>query len=307
MPRLSPLFSRFLAQFQLPALLALIPLTAASAAMAQDRPRIVAANYALQYMAERLAGDAADVVYPVPADVDPSFWRPSIADISAIQSADLIVLNGAGFATWVDRVSLPRAKVVNTTAKIEDQFIRTQSITHSHGEGEEHSHEGTASYTWLDPELAMAQAEAVASAMIARGIAPAEEVGAQLAALRTQFEALDAGNRAALDGLQDTAIIATHPRYQYFARRYGLSIASLEWEAGAMPTPAERADLAALVEKTGAQMLIWEAEPPAAAKQLATDLGLKSVVFDPMARALEGSSFTQAYADAVASMVEPAL
>jgi len=280
---------------------------AASAVMAQDRLRIVTVNYSLQYFAERLVGDAAEVVFPVPEDVDPSFWRPSISDISTIQSADLILLNGAGFATWVDHVSLPRSKVVNTTAAVEDQFIRTESITHSHGEGEEHSHEGTASYTWLDPMLAIAQAEAVADAIIAQDIAPTDEVEAQLDALRADLEALDAANLTALGGVQDVAIIATHPRYQYFARRYGLSITSLEWEAGAMPTPTERADLVALVEQTGAQVLIWEAEPPVDAIHLATELGLKSIVFPPLARAVEGRSFVEAYGDAVSSIAKPTL
>lgn len=84
--------------------------------------------------------------------------------------------------------------------------------------------------------MAIAQAEAVAGALVARGIAQPNEVEAQLEALRADLEALDGANRTALDGLQDVAIISTHPRYQYFARRYGLSISSLEWEAGAMPT-----------------------------------------------------------------------
>ncbi|WP_420863242.1 metal ABC transporter substrate-binding protein [Algirhabdus cladophorae] len=275
------------------ALAVLFSLLAASAALAQDRPTIVTVNYPLQYFAQRLVGDAADVVFPVPRDVDPSFWRPAIADISAIQSADLILLNGAGFATWIDRVSLPRSKVVNTTAKIENQFIRTESITHSHGEGQEHSHEGTASYTWLDPMLAIAQAEAVAAAITTRGIAPADKVEAQLDRLRTDLEALDKTAVASLGGLQNIAIIATHPRYQYFARRHGLSIASLEWDAGAMPTQAERADLVTLVDEKNAQILIWEAEPPAAAFAITRELGLHNVVFPPLAHPVEGQTFLQ--------------
>jgi len=132
-------------------------LLGATAATAQDPTRVVAVNYALKYFAERLLEDEAEVIFPVPQDVDPSFWRPSIADISQIQSADLILLNGAAFATWIDRVSLPRSKLVNTSAAIEDQYIFTESVTHSHGEGDSHSHENLASYLWLDPTLAKTQ------------------------------------------------------------------------------------------------------------------------------------------------------
>lgn len=282
----------------------LVMFFAAHAAMAQDRPRVVAVNDALQHFAERLLGDAAVVVFPVPPDVDPSFWRPSIADISMIQSADLILLNGAGFATWVDRVSLPRSKLVNTTAAIEDQFIVTQSITHSHGEGGEHSHEGLASYVWLDPTLAIAQAEAIAAAITARDLAPADDIATRLDALRADLEALDAQARVSLADLEGVTFIATHPRYQYFARRYDLSIVSLDWEAGVVPTDAQIETLASRVAETGAQVLIWEASPPAGAFELTTARGLQNIVFPPLARRGEGGRYIDTFTQVITDMAQ---
>ena len=73
-------------------------LLSATSVLAEDRPRVVAVNYALQDLAQQLLVEDAEVVFPVPDGVDPSFWRPKISDISAIQSADLTLLNGAGFA-----------------------------------------------------------------------------------------------------------------------------------------------------------------------------------------------------------------
>lgn len=277
-------------------------LMATDAAMAQERARVVAVNYPLQYLAERLLGDAAEVVFPVPKDVDPSFWRPSIADISMIQSADLILLNGAGFSSWVDRVSLPRAKLVNTSAAIEEQFITTQSITHSHGAGGEHSHEGVASYVWLDRTLAMSQAKVIAMAITDRGLAPAEEVAARLAALLSELVALDEQTQAALQPLRDVAFIATHPRYQYFARRYGLSIASLEWDAGAIPDETQMAELALFAESTQPRILIWEAEPSAAAFERTQDLGLVNIVFAPLAHGTSEADFIAAFTQAISAI-----
>ena len=279
----------------------------AAMASAQERSRIVAVNYPLQYLTERLVGDGAEVVFPVPADVDPSFWRPSIEDISMIQSADLILLNGAGFATWVDRVSLPRSKLVNTTSAIEDAFIFTESITHSHGDGGEHSHEGVASYVWLDPTLAIAQAEAIAAAIAGRQLAPADEVYARFDTLRSELEALDMLAQTRLGGLSDTAIIATHPRYQYFARRYGLDVSSLEWEAGAQPTEAELKDLCARVVVSGAQVLIWEADPSSEAFAATEDLGLSNIVFPPLSRLPDGTSFVAGFEAAIAALSDAAV
>ncbi|MEM6305948.1 MAG: metal ABC transporter substrate-binding protein [Pseudomonadota bacterium] len=271
----------------------------AGISMAQDRPQVVVVNKALQGFAERLLGDGAEVVFPVPEGVDPSFWRPSISDISTVQGADLIFLNGAGFATWIDRVSLPRSRVVNTSARIEDRFIVTQSITHSHGDGGEHSHEGLASYTWLDPMMALAKVETMAQAIVARDLAGQEEIDARVAALRAELTALDAMAREHLSPLQGQAIIATHPRYQYFARRYGLTIEALEWEAGVAPSMDQLAELERLARDRGAAVLIWEAAPPAKAIDAAAALGLKSVVFDPLAGQAASGSYIEAMTQAV--------
>ena len=89
--------------------------------------------------------------------------------------------------------------------------------------------------------------------------------------------------RDALATLQGTTIIATHPRYQYFARAYGLDIAALEWDAGALPDEAQWQDLQDMVAETGASLLIWEAEPPQEAKERAAGMGLASIVFAPLA------------------------
>ncbi len=289
-------------RFFTPLLAAGLMLVTATVAMAQDRPRVVAVNHALQYFAERLLGDAAEVVFPVPQDVDPSFWRPSIADISMVQSADLILLNGAGFATWIDRVSLSRSKLVNTSAGIEDRFIVTESITHSHGDGGEHSHEGVASYLWLDPTLAIAQAEAIATAITSRGLVSKEDAADRLADLRADLEALDAQTRAALEAVQNVTFIATHPRYAYFARRYGLSITALEWEAGAVPTETQMADLRAMTADIGAQALIWEDTPPPEAFEMTAALGLRNIVFTPLARQPDGRPFAEVVEEAVSQM-----
>ena len=284
----------------------LLALFTAQSLMADERPQIVAVNYPLAYFAERLIGDDADINFPVPQDVDPSFWRPGIADISAAQAADLILLNGASFATWIDRVSLPRSRLVNTSSALTDAFIQTESITHSHGDGGEHSHEGVASYLWLDPTLAKGQAEAIAAAIARRDLAPANDIYARLERLGVELDALDSATRDSLAPLSDTAMIATHPRYQYFARRNGLTIASLEWDAGAAPTKEELADLTSLMTETDARILIWEAEPPQAALQATQELGLVNVVFPTMVHAPSDVDYLDAFEASVTDLIEAA-
>ncbi len=255
-----------------------------AAAQAQDRPVIATATYALSYFAERLAGDVAEVRMAPPPGVDPAFWRPAIRDIAALQAADLIVLNGAGYASWTTKASLPRSRTVTTAADLSDEFIQTDTVTHSHGADGAHSHAALASVTWLDFDLAAAQAEALAKGMTRRMPQAREGLQDRLAALQADLAALDAQAVAAGAALKGQQVLATHPRYQYFARAYDVQIEALSWDAGAQPDADQLADLAARVAETGATVLIWEGRPPEQALADAAALGLRSVIFPPLAR-----------------------
>ena len=276
----------------------------AGAAIAQDRPVVATVNYPLAWMAERLGGDAVEVLFPVPEGRDPSFWRPGLSEIAAIQQADLIALNGAGFATWTTRTSLPRSRIVDTSAGFSDAYIATQSVTHSHGADGEHSHTGTASYTWLDFAQAAQQAEALAAAMKRRMPELGNQIDAALPGLVTELTALDAEARETLTTLQGTTIVATHPRYQYFARAYGLDITSLEWDAGAMPDDAQWQELQIVAGEKAATLLIWEATPPEGAMDRASELGLKSMVFSPLATQPSSGDFVSVIRTQLADMIE---
>ena len=266
---------------------------------AQERPTVVTVNYALSYFAERLGGGDIDVVFPVPEGVDPSFWRPGIADISTIQSADLIVLNGAGFATWTTKASLPRSRIVDTSRGFKDRFISTETITHSHGPDGAHSHTGTASFTWLDQDLAILQARAIADALVQRGLIGPDEMEPRLSALTKDLSALDAAAENLRPLAEGKTLIATHPRYQYLARAYGLDVHSLEWEAGAAPNTEQRAALEALMDETGARVLLWEAQPPEDARSAILGLGLADAVFPTLATAPAGSDYLERFKAAI--------
>ena len=131
-------------------------------------PTVATVNYPLAYFAERIGGDTIAVEFPA-IDGDPTFWEPQTADIQTYQQADLILLNGANYAKWVPKVSLSQAKLVNTSAALTKKLIPlTDEVTHTHGPGGEHAHGDTAFTTWLDPQLATAQAAAIRDAMAAK-------------------------------------------------------------------------------------------------------------------------------------------
>ncbi len=239
-------------------------------------------NYPLAYFAERLIGDAGTVVFPAPADVDPAMWSPGPEAIVGYQQADLILLNGAGYASWVANATLPRSRLVDTTAAVADKLIPIEdTVTHSHGPTGDHSHGGTAFTTWLDAGIATAQARAVLEALVGARPQLEADFRAAFAALEADIAEVDAGLAAAAQALGDQPVLFSHPVYQYFERRYDLNGFAMHWEPGEVPAEAEWRSLRSLLEQHPAKLMIWEGEPLPETKDRLLQLGIETVVFEP--------------------------
>jgi zinc transport system substrate-binding protein len=253
-------------------------------AAGQERTSVYTVNYPLQYFAERVAGDHADVICPVPSGIDPAFWQPDASDIAGYQMADLILLNGAGYANWINRVSLPRRKLVNTSAEFRDRYINESSaITHSHGLDGEHSHTGTAFTTWLDFNQSSMQARAIAQALILKQPELKDVFVQNLVTLETELLEFDTQIQSMVEGKQEVPLLASHPVYQYFQRRYKLNLRSVFWEANEMPGDQEWAVLEEALNGFPAQWMIWESLPDTRIVDRLGELGVEVIVFDPAA------------------------
>jgi len=288
---------RTLGRATIATLLAMLP---AGMALAAEKLTIYTVNYPLAYFAERLAGDLAQVEFPAPPGVDPAFWRPDAKTIAAYQAADLILLNGAGYAKWVDRVSLPPSRLVDTSRVFADRYIETAGgATHSHGPGGEHSHSGIAFTTWLDLDQAARQAETVARAITRKRPAAKDQVEKRLEALKGELLALDARLARIFATAPSRPLLGSHPVYQYVARRYSLNLRSVLWEPDAPPTPQQWAEFERMLSEHPAHWMLWEARPaPETASRLRA-LGVESLVFDPCANRPETGDFASVMGDNV--------
>lgn len=264
------------------ALLLLLQIVAA--AHAGPPLTVYTVNYPLQYFAQRIAGDHARVIFPAPAGEDPAFWRPDAETVNRYQRADLILLNGAGYAKWADNVSLPRFRLVDTSAAFAGNYlVKDKAVTHSHGPGAEHSHTGTAFTTWLDFRQAVLQARAIYDALVLRLPAAGADFEANLSALEADLLALDVAMAEIAAGSPDLPLLASHPVYQYLARRYDLRLTSLVWEPGEDPGEGQWELLEGLLEDTHYRWMIWERMPNVVTRERLEALGVRSLVFSPAA------------------------
>lgn len=264
--------------------LAILLISGGRGALAAEKPSVYTVNYPLAYFAERIAGDLVVVRFPAPLDVDPAFWMPDPETIAAYQAADLILLNGADYAKWLKTVSLPMSRMVDTSRAYKDQYIQQASLTtHSHGPGGQHSHGGTAFTTWLDLDQAVQQARAIKDALV-RSL-PGHEAGLtkNFGILERELLDLDARLREIAERDPGRPLVASHPVYQYLARRYGLNLKSLMWEPDELPSESQWSELATILAGHPAKWMLWEGEPAEESVARLRALGVESIVFSPCA------------------------
>jgi zinc transport system substrate-binding protein len=254
--------------------------------------KIYVVNYPLMYFAERIAGDNATVVFPAPASEDPAYWMPDARTVSDYQRADLILLNGANYAKWVKKVTLPQFRLVDTSAGFKDQYIETAEIvTHSHGPEGEHAHEAVAFTTWIDFDLAAKQARAIADALVRKKPDLRGALGENYAALEKDLMTLDRDIKEIVSKNQHQPLIASHPVYDYFARRYGLNMRSVHWEPDEIPGDEQWMDLHGILKDHPATWMIWEGDPLEASVETLKSMGINSLVFDPCGNVPEHGDF----------------
>jgi zinc transport system substrate-binding protein len=263
-------------------LLSILLLTLPLPANAENTLNVYAVNYPLAYFTERIGGEHVKVVLPVPPDLDPAFWKPDDETVRQFQKAGLIILNGAGYARWTRTVSLPLLPMVDTSRAFKNNLIHIDSnVTHSHGPKGDHSHGGTAFTTWLDFSQAAMQAEAIYRALIRK--LPGQMKNFSSNFKKLQKDLLNLDKQVADVGIRigNKPLFASHPIYQYLARRYSMNIRMMMWEPDKDPGEREWQHLQEVSRDHPARWMIWEGEPLAASVQKLQDMGISSIVFAP--------------------------
>ena len=253
------------------------------AAIANDSKLITVftVNFPLAYFAKRIGGDHVTVTFPVPTDVDPADWSPTPETIGEYQRADVILLNGAGYAAWTSRATLPTSKLIDTSAGFPDDLLYIEDApAHTHGPEGEHAHKNLASTTWLDPMLAIEQARAIQDVLGKTRPKLMAGFESGFDSLNADLSELDRELLALFEQAGDRPLLFSHPVYQYLIRRYDLDARSMHWEPDRPLTDADLDALAHILSTHAANTLIWEKEPLPATRDMLNRLGVTSVVFE---------------------------
>ena len=251
---------------------------------AEESPRlVVVVNYPLQFIVESLVGPEFQIMNPVPPNENPETWLPGNATTQTIQQADLIVTNGADFADWVKKLSLPRSKVLRTSLAIKDALITVPDFeVHSHGAGGAHSHAGTVAFFWLDPRLMARQAEAIAERLIKLDPGSEKTIRANLEKLNDSLKPLNHQLDQLREDYPGLNWYSRRPVYQYLAKRCDWTMHHLHWKSNEKPNQEDWKQLKTLQKQQKISLMLCESEPTEELVRELAEQGITVFTLNPL-------------------------
>lgn len=235
---------------------------------------VVASFYPLAEFARRIGGDRIGVLMLVPPGVEPHDYEPSPRDLAALEGARLLVYNGAGFESWIDRLLPalpPSVELVNATAGME---LLTPAWASS----------GPDPHVWLDPLRAAAQVDRILAGLIRVDPDGRGEYEANARELRSALQDLHRRFEQGLRACRRKEFVTTHAAFGYLAARYGLSqtaVAGLDPESE--PSPARLRVIIEFMRRSGAEVVYSETLiTPRTAEALARETGARVAVLNPL-------------------------
>ena len=180
-----------------------------------DKIRVVASFYPIFEFVKRIGGEKVDGSSLIPVGIEPHDYEPTIQQVQDAQTADMLVINGAGFEEkWIRNIS-PRS-VLDTSVGL--------NLTSS----TQVSSKSVDPHIWLDPILAKQQVENIRDGLIK--VDPANSAYYKETANRfiSDLDSLDKTIKSELSTCEKKDFVAFHNAFSYFSKRYGLTQHSIQ-------------------------------------------------------------------------------
>jgi zinc/manganese transport system substrate-binding protein len=242
-------------------------------ARAQGSMPVVASFSILGDMVRQLGGDRVSLRVIAGPDVDAHSFQPRPSDAEAVRGARLVVRNGLGFDTWMDR--LVRSAGYRGTVATASEGITPRRLEDDHG----HDHGAQDPHAWQDLRHGQDYARNIAAALAAADPEGAPAYRARAEDYLARLAALDAWVRQQVATVPEARrqVVTSHDAFGYFAAAYGVRfLAPQGISTDSEPSAAEVARLIRLLKRQGITALFLEnMANPATLRRLAAEAGVK--------------------------------
>ncbi|MBQ1020866.1 zinc ABC transporter substrate-binding protein [Micromonospora sp. D93] len=267
--------------------------TGGAAGADPQRVDVVAAFYPLQFLAERIGGDAVRVTNLAKPGAEPHDLELNPSQVGQVSDAELIVYL-KGFQPAVDDAVAQNGGDRAFDVTSVQPLLDASAGGHNH-EGEEgHAEEGNGGkdpHVWLDPTRLAGIGDQLAQRLGKADPDHAADYTARSAALRADLTTLDGEFKNGLATCQRREIVTSHAAFGYLADRYQLDQVGITGlSPDVEPSPQRLAHVIEEAKEHQATTIFFETlVSPKVAETIAGQVGAKTAVLDPIEGLAAGS------------------
>lgn len=263
--------------------------------------KIVASFYPAYDLVKQIAGDKAEVTNLTQTG-SAHGYEPSIEDMKKIVDSDLLVVNGAGFESWLDKVKQanPNLTILDLSTGIE--LIKNEEADHDHekaedkhdndhdhegaedkhdhdhdneGEGHHHHHGPNDPHIWLSLKNAAKMLENIKNQLIKLDPQSKDYFESNYKAYAKKLADLDKKYTEALAPYKGRYFVVPHEAYGYLARDYHLNQLALEGvNSDSEPNLTRMAEITKIMKDKQIKTIFYEyAKSDKLAQAIASEIG----------------------------------
>ena len=210
-------------------------------------------------------------------------YQLTTEDMKTLEKADILIANGAGMESFLDKVIKEQKKLTVIDASKDMELLET--------DGEKNPH------LWLSVTADIQQVKNITEQLKKADPKHADAYQANADAYIQKLEALKKEMHDTLDKLPHKDIVTFHEAFPYFAKEFGLNIiAVVEREPGSEPTPSELQEVIKQIKPLSTKVLFTEPQySPNAAQTIARETGAKIYTLDPVVTGEANADAMDAY------------
>ena len=197
-------------------------------------------------------------------------YQLTTEDMKTLEKADILIANGAGMESFLDKVIKGQKKLTIIDASQNMELLET--------DGEKNPH------LWLSVTANIQQVKNITEQLKKADPKHADAYQANADIYIQKLEALKKEMHDNLDKVSHKDIVTFHEAFPYFAKEFGLNIiAVVEREPGSEPTPSELQAVIQQIKPLSSKVLFTEPQyAPSAAQTISRETGAKIFTLDPV-------------------------
>lgn len=235
---------------------------------------VVTAFYPLQFLSERIGGDAVTVTNLTKPGAEPHDVELNPRQVAQVADAGVAVYL-KGFQPAVDAAVAQEAK---------GRSFDVATVVELMPFDPDADESGRDPHVWLDPVRLATIAGALGDRLARADPAHAADYRSRAGELQGQLQGLDDAYAKSLANCRRRELVTSHEAFGYLAARYGLTqigITGISPEAE--PSPRRLGQVAAEARRTGTTTIFFETlVSPKVADTIAREVGARTAVLDPL-------------------------